>query len=77
MPDVRGWVEAPGGSGHSRESGEDGLGGGGGLSVTPLGYIELKEGKSRFRRIVTPVGRQLLLAGGLLAVVSLARRVLD
>src|SRR4051794_41682436 len=38
-----------GGSGGRGE--EEGAGGGGGTSVSPVGYIELRAGEARFRRI--------------------------
>lgn len=64
------------GGGVGTKAGEEGLGGGGGLAITPIGYIEIRNGKSRFRRIVSPVGRQILLAGGLWALVWFGRWVL-
>jgi uncharacterized spore protein YtfJ len=49
-----------------------GAGGGGGVMVTPLGYIELKNGQSRYRPIVDPVvAVPLAIAGGLAGVVLL------
>lgn len=42
-----------GGSG-TNKTGEEGSGGGGGVSVTPTGYIEIKEGNTRFRKIRDP-----------------------
>ncbi len=39
----------------TRESDGSGGGGGGGASVTPIGYIELQDGKARFKRIRNPV----------------------
>lgn len=40
-----------GGGGGERKDGEEGSGGGGGVTLTPIGYIELKNGQSRFYRI--------------------------
>jgi len=43
-----------GGGGGSRDQGGEGSGGGGGVWVSPVGYIEMKEGSSRFRTIRGP-----------------------
>ncbi|HEX4131489.1 MAG TPA: spore germination protein GerW family protein [Pirellulales bacterium] len=48
---VRGGFGA--GSG-TRDDGSSGGGGGGGLAASPLGYIEIKQGETRFRRIFDP-----------------------
>lgn len=37
-----------------QESVQGGVGAGGTLSVIPVGYIEMKEGRARFRPIITP-----------------------
>ena len=39
------------GGGSGARDGEQGGGGGGGTSVSPVGYIELRAGEARFRRI--------------------------
>jgi Sporulation protein YtfJ (Spore_YtfJ) len=39
------------GGGSGGRDGEQGVGGGGGTSVSPVGYIELRAGEARFRRI--------------------------
>ena len=39
------------GGGSGGRDGEQGVGGGGGASVSPVGYIELRAGEARFRRI--------------------------
>jgi uncharacterized spore protein YtfJ len=39
------------GGGSGGREGEEGSGGGGGTSVSPIGYIELRAGGARFRRI--------------------------
>jgi sporulation protein YtfJ len=39
------------GGGSGGREGEQGSGGGGGISVAPIGYIELRDGEARFRRI--------------------------
>ena len=36
------------------KAGEEGSGGGGGVSVTPIGYIEIRDGQSQFRPIRDP-----------------------
>jgi uncharacterized spore protein YtfJ len=68
-----------GGSGVS-ELGENG-GGGGGMSASPLGYIEIKDGETSFKRIVDPAALvPLVVAGGfvgwflLRAINKLSRR---
>src|SRR5215470_3114144 len=40
-----------GGGGHRRHGANEGMGGGGGTIVKPVGYIEIREGRSRFRPI--------------------------
>ena len=59
-----------GGSG-TNNKGEQGSGGGGGLAVTPIGYIEIKDGHTQFRKIRDP---QLLIAalavGGLFTLLT-------
>lgn len=60
-----------GGSGkHGSAGRREGMGGGGGVIVQPVGFIEMSNGESRFRPIVTPrtwlgiatLGSMLLLA---------------
>jgi uncharacterized spore protein YtfJ len=46
-----------GGGGASRDQGGEGSGGGGGVWVSPVGYIEMKDGSSRFRPIHGPTAR--------------------
>lgn len=54
------------GGGMGKRDGEEGGGGGGGMIVHPAGYIELKEGSSRFRAIRDPITFvPLVIAGGL------------
>src|SRR5437588_3864287 len=57
-----------GGGGLGRGAGERG-GGGGGVRATPAGYIELRDGTSRFRPIFDPSLATLIVTGaiGLLA----------
>ena len=59
-----------GGSGINK-TGEEGSGGGGGVSVNPTGYIEIKEGNTRFRRIRDPQTLVSALAvGGIFAFLT-------
>jgi uncharacterized spore protein YtfJ len=60
-----------GGAGSRKE--EDGAGGGGGAQVTPVGFIELKNGEAEFRPIKT-VSLPWVIAGGL-ATFLLMRRI--
>jgi uncharacterized spore protein YtfJ len=67
IPVARARMGLGGGSGRQK-LGEEGSGGGGGLVVTPVGYIELRKGHSTFRpisnqRMLMPL---LLVAAGLL-----------
>lgn len=61
-----------GGVGHRND--EDGAGGGGGAQVSPIGFIELKNGQAEFRPIRT-VSLPWMIAGGV-ATVFLLRRIL-
>ena len=66
-----------GGGGGSDTSGDQsGEGGGGAGSGTPLGYIELKDGRSRFVPIVHPARMAALGAGGALAAMLIVRRAI-
>ncbi len=52
-----------GGSGGSKEG--SGEGAGAGVSATPMGYIEIKDGETSFRRIFDPLAlAPLIIAGG-------------
>jgi uncharacterized spore protein YtfJ len=44
-----------GGSGHGPDGQGDGGGGGGGGASRPLGFIEIRQGRARFRRITDPI----------------------
>jgi uncharacterized spore protein YtfJ len=61
------------GGGMGRRKNEDGAGGGGGAQVTPVGFIELKNGGAEFRPIRT-VSLPWMIAGGL-ATLFLLRRI--
>jgi uncharacterized spore protein YtfJ len=60
-----------GGGGGSRKD-EDGAGGGGGAQITPVGFIELKNGAAEFRPIRT-ASLPWMIAGGLAALLLLQR----
>ena len=51
-----------GGSGRRKE--QDGAGGGGGAQVTPVGFIEIRNGEARFQRIIN-ISTPLIALGGL------------
>ena len=56
-----------GGGGGRDRRGEAGEGGGGGAVVRPAGYIELRKGRARFRRVTTVSD-----IGGIVLVIALA-----
>ena len=60
------------GGGAGSRGDEDGAGGGGGAQVTPVGFIELKNGAAEFRPIRV-VSIPWLIAGGLAAALLLRR----
>ncbi len=61
------------GGGEGDKDGQGGAGGGGGVKVTPVGYIELKDGGSKFRPIRNSATTIALLVAGGVAGVLLAR----
>jgi uncharacterized spore protein YtfJ len=61
------------GSGTDPTKGQEGEGGGGGGTVTPTGYIELKDGRSRFVPVVHPARMLALVLGAIIAAVVIAR----
>jgi len=64
-----------GGSG-PREMEGSGGGGGGGATVSPVGFIEVRQGGAEFKRILTPI--DLLPAAAAASLVAvLLRRLLD
>ena len=65
------------GSGSDPSQGQDGEGGGGGGGVTPTGYIELKDGHSRFVPIVQPARMLALVCGAGLAALLILRSVAE
>lgn len=57
------------GGGEGEGNGQGGAGGGGGIKVVPIGYIELKNGESKFQPIrSTATTIALLVAGGVTGV---------
>jgi uncharacterized spore protein YtfJ len=63
-----------GGGGGARGSEEgSGGGGGGGVSVSPVGYIELRDGSATFKRISSPVDLVALVAAGSLTALAVKR----
>ncbi|MHB0978937.1 MAG: spore germination protein GerW family protein [Thermoleophilia bacterium] len=60
------------GAAHGAGGGSGGRGGGGGVTVSPLGYIEIVKGQTRFRRINDPASfLPVVVAGGLAAALIL------
>lgn len=62
-----------GGGGSDPRKGQDGEGGGGAGSASPAGYIELKDGRSRFVPVVHPARMLLLVAAATLAGLAIMR----
>jgi uncharacterized spore protein YtfJ len=60
------------GGGSGEKAGEKGMGGGGGISVSPLGYIEVRETGAEFKRI-----RDLRLAAAMAGLGVLAARAVS
>src|SRR5262249_55089064 len=58
-----------GGAGTGAREGEEGSGGGGGggAMVSPIGYIELRDGTAEFKRISSPTDMLAVIAAGALA----------
>ena len=61
------------GSGADAAKGQEGEGGGGGGTVAPAGYIELKEGRSRFVPVGHPARMFSLVLGAVIAALLLVR----
>jgi uncharacterized spore protein YtfJ len=61
------------GSGSDPSKGQEGEGGGGGGIVAPTGYIELKDGRSRFVPVIHPARMLALALSAILAVFVLMR----
>jgi uncharacterized spore protein YtfJ len=62
-----------GGGGSDPAKGQEGEGGGGAGGVTPVGYIELKDGSSRYVPIVRPARMLALICCAALAGLLIAR----
>ncbi|MFN8186227.1 MAG: spore germination protein GerW family protein [Gaiellales bacterium] len=63
-----------GGGGAGPRAGEaSGAGGGGGVAVSPIGYIEVRAGTARFRRILGPSDVLTMFAGAALATLAIRR----
>ena len=60
------------GSGMDPSKGQEGEGGGGGGTVTPIGYIELRDGRSRFVPVVHPARMLALILGAVIAGLLIA-----
>jgi uncharacterized spore protein YtfJ len=67
-----------GGGGSGGREGDEGSGGGGGGggAVTPIGYIELRDGSAEFKRISTPTDFAALVAAASIAALTV-KRLLD
>src|ERR687898_3173405 len=61
------------GSGSDPSKGQEGEGGGGGGIVAPTGYIELKDGRSRFVPVIHPARMLALIVGAVIAVFVIMR----
>ena len=64
-----------GGGGAGAHGGEEGSGGGGGggAFVSPVGYIEVRDGTARFKRISSPGDLAALVAAASLAALAVKR----
>ena len=61
-----------GGGDGTDAKGNEGSGGGGGLTITPVGYIEVKNGNAQFKPIYDPALLvQIILASGFVAMLVL------
>ena len=63
------------GGGAGTKAGEEGSGGGGGMVLTPIGYIEIKEGATKFRTIRDPQTLIKIFAISGVAVLLTARSI--
>ena len=61
------------GSGSDPTKGQEGEGGGGGGTATPIGYIELKDGRSRFVPVVHPARMLALVLSAVIAALLIMR----
>lgn len=58
------------GGGSGKKEGEEGSGGGGGVAITPVGYIEMKNGETRFRQIIDSAALVSLMTIGSLSLLT-------
>ncbi len=65
-----------GGSGIREGDEGSGRGGGGGVAVSPIGYIEVRDRSSEFKRISSPIDLLALVAAASVALIAV-RRLLD
>lgn len=63
------------GGGGGTKAGEEGSGGGGGMVLTPIGYIEIKEGTTKFKTIRDPQTLVKIFAISGVAVLLTARSI--
>jgi len=68
-----------GGGGAGARTGEEGSGGGGGggAIVSPVGYIEVRDGTAQFKRITSLSDLLVLMAAASLAALTLKRLLAD
>jgi uncharacterized spore protein YtfJ len=60
------------GGGSGSKAGEEGTGGGGGVAIKPVGYIEIKDGNTKFKSIPDPERVVKIIAvGGVMAFLIL------
>jgi uncharacterized spore protein YtfJ len=62
-----------GGAGARGSEGGSGGGGGGGAFVSPVGYIEVRDGTAQFKRISSPLDLVALVAAASLAALAVKR----
>ncbi len=59
------------GGGAGTKANEEGSGGGGGVNISPLGYIEINQGATRFRTILDPqIIMGMVAIGGFFALLT-------
>jgi uncharacterized spore protein YtfJ len=54
---------------------QEGGGGGGGVSVVPIGYVELRDGRARFHRVIDAEGAAMLMASAALLLLVASRAI--
>jgi uncharacterized spore protein YtfJ len=68
------WGFGGGGGQDAAGKGSTGSGGGGGVVVRPAGFIEIADGRARFRRIVDPAGVGVVLLALMISALVIVRR---